>query len=529
MKRTSARRPRAGQKPRARTSARVARITKAVRAARTGAGGTRRGPASATARRAAKPIRGARSTGAAVPARARRAPARLVSGATRGAPSLSPASVHEVLGRHLLVDGLDLVLDLEQSRGRRLKDARSGRWFLDLFSCFATLPVGLNHPRMREAGFQAKLLRAARANPTNSDIYTVEMAEFVETFGRLAMPDYLPHLFLVAGGTLGVENALKAAFDWKVRRNFRSGRRDELGHQVLHFREAFHGRSGYTLSLTNTADPRKYQYFPRFDWPRIPNPKLRFPVDEAEIERVRREENLALDAIKNAFAERPGDIACILLEPIQAEGGDNHFRPEFLRALRQVADEQEALLAFDEVQTGMGLTGRMWAHQHWDVKPDLLAFGKKAQVCGMMAGPRLDEEPENVFHVSSRLNSTWGGNLVDMVRCQRYLEIIVEEDLLANATRTGAHLRQGLERLASERPEMLSNPRGQGLMCAIDLPDGATRDAVAQKLYELGAILLGCGARSLRFRTPLDVTTGEIDEALDLVRRAVDLVARRSA
>jgi L-lysine 6-transaminase len=445
------------------------------------------------------------------------------------APRIAASDAHAVLGKHLLVDGYDLVLDLEKSQGRRLWDERGGRWYLDLFSCFATLPVGLNHPKMKEPAFEAKLLRVARANPANSDIYTIELAEFVDAFGRLAMPAYLPHLFLVAGGTLAVENALKAAFDWKVRRNFRKGYREEKGHQVLHFRESFHGRSGYALSLTNTADPKKYQYFPRFDWPRVLNPKLRFPVDVAEIDRVRREENLALDAIRNAFVERKDDIACIIIEPIQAEGGDNHFRPEFLRALRQTADEHEALLVFDEVQTGMGLTGRMWAHQHWDVRPDLLAFGKKAQVCGVMAGPRLDEEPDNVFRVSSRINSTWGGNLTDMVRCQRYLEIMAEDKLVEHAAAAGAHLRAGLEQIQSEQPELVTNARGLGLMCAIDLPDTTTRDAVAQEIYDLGAVILGCGARGLRFRPPLDITIAELDEGLALVRRAIQQVGLKSA
>jgi L-lysine 6-transaminase len=169
---------------------------------------------------------------------------------------IAPADVHATLARHMLADGYDMVLDLEKSQGRRLWDARSGRWILDMFSFFATLPVGLNHPRLRDPEFLARLTRAALANPANSDIYTVEFAEFVEVFGRVAQPAYLPHAFFVAGGTLGVENALKAAFDWKVRRNFRKGCREEKGHQVLHFREAFHGRSGYTLSMTNTADPR---------------------------------------------------------------------------------------------------------------------------------------------------------------------------------------------------------------------------------------------------------------------------------
>ena len=231
---------------------------------------------------------------------------------TRTAP-IAPAQVHEVLARHMLADGYDIVLDLERSRGRRLYDARRGRSYLDMFSFFATAPLGVNHPGLADPDFQAKLQRAALVNPSNSDIYTVEMAEFVDTFGRLAMPDYLPHLFLVSGGTLGVENALKAAFDWKVRRNFRRGSRVEKGHQVLHFREAFHGRSGYTLSMTNTADPRKHQYYPKFDWPRITNPKLRFPVDAREIERLAKAEAEAIAEILRAFAEREDDIACILI------------------------------------------------------------------------------------------------------------------------------------------------------------------------------------------------------------------------
>jgi L-lysine 6-transaminase len=443
--------------------------------------------------------------------------------------AIAPADVHATLARHMLADGYDLVLDLEKSKGRRLHDAKSGRWYLDMFSFFATAPLGLNHPKMKDARFLEQLTRAAVTNPANSDIYTVEMAEFVATFGRLAMPSYLHHVFFIAGGTLGVENALKAAFDWKVRQNFRRGYREEKGHQVIHFRGAFHGRSGYALSLTNTADPNKYQYFPRFDWPRIEAPELRFPLDAAEAERVRRAENESLDTIKNAFVQRKDEIACILIEPIQAEGGDRHFRPEFLRALRDVAHENRALLVFDEVQTGMGLTGRMWMHQHDDVRPDLLAFGKKTQVCGMMAGPMLDEEPDNVFKVSSRINSTWGGNLVDMVRCRRFLEIMEEERLVENAAAVGAHLRQGLEELAAERPDALSNARGRGLMCAIDLADSALRDAALARAYELGMVILPCGKKSLRFRPPLDVTAADADEALDILRRAVAQESARSA
>ncbi len=436
------------------------------------------------------------------------------------APALTPDRVHETLGRHILADGYDMVLDMDHSHGRWLWDARRGRRLLDMFSFFATSPLGLNHPKMADPVFREKLMRAALVNPSNSDIYTMEFAEFVDTFGRVGIPSYLPHAFFVAGGALGVENALKAAMDWKVRLNFRRGATVEKGHQILHFREAFHGRTGYTLSLTNTADPRKYQYYAKFDWPRVTNPALRFPVDAREIERVEALERQAVQEIKRAFVERKDDIAAIIIEPIQAEGGDNHFRPEFMRVLRQLADENEALLIFDEIQSGVGLTGRFWAHQYMGVEPDLMAFGKKMQVCGMLAGPKLDEEPENVFKVSSRLNSTWGGNLVDMVRSQRYLEIIEQDGLVAHAATVGAHLLAGLEALQADRPDIFSNARGRGLMCSVDFPDAAARDKVTDVAYEMGMMLLSCGRASVRFRPPLDVTSAEIDEALGILAAA---------
>jgi len=444
-------------------------------------------------------------------------------------PNIAPAEVHATLARHMLADGYDMVLDLEKSHGRRLHDARTGREYLDLFSFFATLPIGFNHPKTKDPDFLARLTRAALVNPTNSDIYTTDFAAFVEVFGRVAMRPWLPHAFFVAGGALGVENALKAAMDWKVRQNMRKGVKGERGHQILHFREAFHGRSGYTVSMTNTADPRKYQYFAKFDWPRVSNPHLRFPVDAAEQTRVREAEAASLAEIRRAFAERKDDIAAICIEPIQAEGGDHHFRPEFLAALKAVAHEHDALLIFDEVQTGVGLTGRFWAHESLGVQPDLLSFGKKMQICGMLGGGRLDEEPDNVFSVSSRINSTWGGNLVDMVRSMRYLEIIEEEKLVENAATVGAHLLAKLQAMQAEMPDLLSNARGSGLMCAIDFPDTETRNRVADRAYELGLVILGCGHVSLRFRPPLDITAAEVDEALDILRRSMESSRAKSA
>jgi L-lysine 6-transaminase len=342
----------------------------------------------------------------------------------------------------------------------------------------------------------------------------------VETFARHAMPAHMKHVFFIEGGALGVENALKTAFDWKVRRNRARGVPGERGSQVVHFREAFHGRTGYTLSLTNT-DPTKTDYFPKFRWPRIDNPKLRFPATPESLEDVLEAEERAIEQIRRAFADNPDDIAAILIEPIQAEGGDNHFRAEFLQALERLADENECFFVVDEVQTGVGLTGRMWAHEHFGLRPDAMAFGKKAQVCGFTAGPKVDREPENVFRVSSRINSTWGGGLTDMVRFGRFLEIIAEERLIENARLVGEHLLRGLRELERELGGRLSGARGRGLMIAFDLPTPELRSKAHEQIVGNGLLLLPCGTRSIRFRPPLNLSAAEADAGLEILRRTL--------
>jgi L-lysine 6-transaminase len=433
--------------------------------------------------------------------------------------TIPPAQVFPTLKKHMLVDGFDIVIDLKRSHGSYIIDARTGKQYLDFFTFVASLPLGFNHPGLTSPEFREKLAYVAVNKPSNSDIYTAEQAEFVETFGRVAIPDYLPHLFLIEGGTLAVENALKAAFDWKIRKNLSRGINEERGRQVIHFRQCFHGRSGYTLSLTNT-DPVKTDLYPKFPWPRVLNPAVRFPLNEENLAQVMRDEQTSIEQMKEVFRADKDDIAAIIIEAIQGEGGDNHFRKEFFQTLRQLADENEAMLIIDEVQTGVGMTGKMWAHQHF-VQPDIIAFGKKMQVCGILCGRRIEEVRDNVFNVPSRLNSTWGGNLIDMVRAQRYLEIIEEERLVENARRVGAHLLSRLVALSEELPKTVSNPRGLGLFAAFDVATPDLRTKIRNSCFDKGLMILPSGERSIRFRPPLNVTEKEIDEGMEIIRRAV--------
>ncbi len=429
--------------------------------------------------------------------------------------AITPERVVPEVERHVLVDGFRIVVDLERSRGCRMFDAASGRQLLDLYGFYGALPVGFNHPWFDRPEVQADLLQAAGTKVANSDVLSVPYATFVDTFSRVMGLAPLERYFFIEGGALAVENALKAAMDWKVRKNLAAGQ-GPRGTEILHFERAFHGRSGYTLSLTNT-DPLKTDYFAKFNWPRVPAPSIHFGLPEPQrTDDVLARERNAEAQIVEILDSRAIDIAAVIIEPIQGEGGDNHFRGEWLATLRRLCDAFGVLLIFDEVQCGAGVTGRNWCCEHFGVLPDLLAFGKKAQVGGVMAGPRLDEVTDNCFRLPGRINSTWGGNLTDMVRSTHYLRIIEQERLVENAREIGAAFLEGLRALSAAEP-LIQAPRGRGLMLAFDLPGRKPRDAFHAGLFDLGLLALRCGERSIRFRPVLDISMAECQQALALL------------
>jgi len=430
---------------------------------------------------------------------------------------VTPSNVLETIERHVLLDGFKVVIDLEKSRGSYLYDAVTGHRLIDLYGFFGSMPVGFNHPYFDREDVKRDLLRAAKVKIANSDVYSESYAEFIDTFSRVVGLPPLERYLFIEGGALAVENCLKAAMDWKVRKNMVAGH-GERGTQVLHFRHAFHGRTGYTMSLTNT-DPRKTDLFAKFDWPRVSTPYLNFSLPESERERdVIEREKKSEQEIKAFINQRKIDICAIIIEPIQGEGGDNHFRGEWLKKLREICDENEIILIFDEVQCGMGATGRKWCCQHFDVLPDIMAFGKKAQVCGVMAGPRFDEVKDNAFRLPSRLNSTWGGNFTDMVRSTHFLRIIEKENLVENAGKVGAYFLDQLRELQTIFG-FIKAVRGRGMFLAFDLPDAKTREEMWKGLFDLGVLTLRSGERSIRFRPALDMTGEVVDEAIALMTK----------
>lgn len=428
---------------------------------------------------------------------------------------IESADILPILKKYILADGFKFTIDLEKSHDCYIYDSLNNREILDLFSYFATNALGHNHPDMLgDQHFKRELMIAALENPSNSDFYTKQYAEFLKTFARVAMPAPFKHVFFISGGALAVENAIKVAMDWKVKKNFKKGYKEEKGHQVIHFKQAFHGRSGYTMSLTNSK-PVQTDYFVKFNWPRVDNPKIIFPLTEASLKELVGREQQSIEQIKKALKENKDDICAIIIEPIQSEGGDNHFRGEFLQALRDIADQEEVMLIFDEVQNGVGLTGKFWAYQNFNVVPDILSFGKKMQTCGIIVTSRVDEIEDNCFTVPGRINSTWGGNLADMVRATKILQIIEKDKLVENAHIMGTYLLSKLVELSSNRK--ISNVRGRGLQCAFDLPTAQQRDELIKKALENNLLILAAGANSIRVRPALVVEQKHIDDGMEIL------------
>lgn len=428
------------------------------------------------------------------------------------------------------------VPDIAQSHGSILVDM-DGHKVVDCYSSFASQALGHNHPALSDPHFENRLLRAAKAKPANPDMPNENVARFILAFQQLLPAAFrdpstgAAKLFFIDGGSAAVENALKAAMDARGRDLVEAGilteaqaKAGNLHTGIIHFKRAFHGRGGYTLSLTNT-DPGKIDYFARFDhWPRVSSPFRTFPATAESDAAAIKAEAQALGEIRAAIAAQPHGLSAIVLEAIQAEGGDHHFRPEFLRELRTICDAHGLYLIFDEVQAGMGITGKAWAFEHSGVMPDLFAFGKKAQVCGVAARHDFRAGKDSVFSVASRINSTWGGNSADYVRSEHTIRTILLNDYIGNAARRGAELKKGLEKIAERHSNIISNARGQGLMCAFDLRDTNLRNAMYNELKnhrfgpeKMGVLALKRGDRALGFRPFLDVDAATIQFILNAV------------
>lgn len=421
--------------------------------------------------------------------------------------------------KYILADGFNIVIDLKKSRGSWLFNTATERPLLDLgYGQFGSLTVGYNHPDLNDPAFVNKMVEASGFRVALSDVYHPYQADFVEALASTFDPSF-KHLFFIDGGAPAVENALKVAFDWKTKKNFQNGKVVEAD-TIIHFKQAFHGRLGYTLSLTNTADPAKYKFFPKFPWPRIHNPKAFF---EKGLPVSYDNEDLAKRQIQDAVEALGDRIAALIVEPIQGEGGDNYFSPSFFRFLRDHANTHQYLLIFDEIQTGWS-TGGWWVSGRelvGGVLPDIIVFSKKTQQAGIAVTDRIDDVENNAFKESSRINSTWGGNLPDMVRATKFIEVIRQQGLHDNVSKRGSEIMSQLAFVNG-----VTNLRGAGGWIAFTLPSASMRDAVWKEAYQNDCLVLKSGSASIRLRPNMALTKEEVETGVNMLTRAIYKVVR---
>lgn len=421
------------------------------------------------------------------------------------------------LGKYVIATPYPFALDLERCEGMWLVTVDGQRLF-DWAGYYGSKLIGHNHPGLYEQGYVTRLVRAANNKVANPDFLTQECLEYYRMLYRVA-PEIMRNdnleVYAVNSGAEAVENMMKYLVAKYNHKQTAQGK--PIGNRrFLYFDKAFHGRTVFALNVTQTTDPVATKDFHGLTL--NGNIKLPFPAFDAD---ASEEENLAsarraLVQAESALTLMSDEIVGIIVEPIQGAGGHRVAVPEFFQGLSDLAHRHGVYLAFDEVQTGLGATGRMWALDHFDLPhaPMAVATGKKfGSGVVYMREPLLDV---------GVLDSTWGGTLADMVRVVREMEIVESEGLVARAAENGHRLAAGLQRLVEKYRPVISNVRGLGLYqgFTVDTPERKGELVqVAREEFEL--LLLGAGKRSIRTRPNLSVTADEVDHFLDLLDRAI--------
>ncbi|MEQ1566817.1 MAG: aminotransferase class III-fold pyridoxal phosphate-dependent enzyme [Myxococcota bacterium] len=418
--------------------------------------------------------------------------------------------------------------DAASSRGNYVVDV-DGNVLLDVYGHIACLSLGYNHPELLAAARAGRFDWALGYRPALGVAPPAEWVDLIEGPFTAVAPVGLPRVMTVTSGAEAVENALKAAFAWKarLRRGGASWNADDL-QRVMHNRQrginelkivsfegGFHGRSLGALSATRSKPIHKLD-FPAFDWPVVPFPANRFPL-AAHAEENAAAEARSLEQVRDVFVREGSNVAGLIVEPIQGEGGDRHASPAFFRALRALCAEHEVAFVCDEVQTGLGATGKTWAHEHWGLSqpPDVVTWSKKFGLGGLhLSDAVTPAEPYRLFN-------TFLGDPLRAAQFGVIHQVIERDHLVAHTAATGRRLVTGLEQLCERHPGVLSQARGQGTYAAVDLADGPARDRLIEALRQAGIEAGGSGDRSIRFRPALVFAARHVDELLDALERAV--------
>ncbi|KAL1851167.1 4-aminobutyrate transaminase [Paecilomyces lecythidis] len=428
------------------------------------------------------------------------------------------------------IRSLNMMADYEKSVGNYIADL-DGNVLLDVYAQIASIPVGYNNPTLEKAAKSKEMTNALINRPALGNFPSADWAHILKTGILKAAPKGMNQVFTASSGSEANETAYKAAFIY-YRQRERGGPNAEFTEEenasamenhvpgspqlsILSFKKAFHGRLFGSLSTTRSKPIHKLD-IPAFDWPQASFPALKYPLEEHAKENAE-EEKRCLEEVEHILKTFHNPVAAVVVEPVQSEGGDNHASPEFFRGLREVTKRNNVLLIVDEVQTGVGATGKFWAHDHWNLEtpPDMVTFSKKAQTAGYYFGnPAL--RPNKPY----RQFNTWIGDPARALTFRAILEEIERLNLVENTALTGEYLYAGLERLSKQYPNEIQNLRGkgQGTFIAWDSP---TRDEFLAKAKTVGLNIGGSGATAIRLRPMLVFQQHHADLLLELIEKTI--------
>jgi len=409
-----------------------------------------------------------------------------------------------------------------------------GNKLLDVYAQIASIPVGYNNPHLKQVAQSDEMITSLINRPALGNFPSADWSNILRTGILKAAPKGLNQVFTAMAGSDANETAYKAAFMY-YRQLQRGGPNVEFTEEemqstmnnqgpgspqlsILSFKSAFHGRLFGSLSTTRSKAIHKLD-IPAFDWPQATFPQLKYPLEE-HVQENAAEEKRCLEEVERLIKEYHNPVAAVMVEPIQSEGGDNHASPAFFQGLRDITKRTNVLFIVDEVQTGVGATGKFWAHDHWNLSspPDMVTFSKKAQTAGYYFGnPAL--RPNKPY----RQFNTWMGDPSRALIFRGIIEEIERLGLVENTASTGDYLYGGLERLAQKYPAHFQNLRGkgQGTFIAWDTPK---RDEFLAKAKTVGVNIGGSGAQAIRLRPMLVFQKHHADILLESIEKIIKLL-----
>ncbi|MBU0686390.1 MAG: aminotransferase class III-fold pyridoxal phosphate-dependent enzyme [Candidatus Margulisbacteria bacterium] len=400
----------------------------------------------------------------------------------------------------------DIRIDFEKSHDSYIYDKNTKKFFLDFFGLYASLPLGYNHEIFQDPGFREELNRIAAVKVTNCEVISDEAQEFLKEFSSHAAMNKFKYFHFCCTGALAIESAIKTAIDQK----------GSDKPQIISLKESFHGINGYGGFVTDRFNPvsARLNGFPDLGWKKIHNPKFIYKDNKVDEEGALRglEQFVAeLQMCIDKYGEN--NIAGLLVEPVQCTYGDNYFPQEFFKIIRSFCDKHNICLIFDEIQTGFGTTGKMWYFQHLGIEPDIVAFGKKVQVAGIMCKPNYSK----IFKTPIRLEVTWDGNVMDMVRGKYVLRAYEKYNILKNVNERSRQLLEGLKDI-----DRIKNLRSIGLLFAFDFDTELERNRCFNRMLEKGFLCNKTRDKSIRLRPNLNVSSDEINKAIAIIKNSCE-------